>query len=94
MGLTTIFISLTIFLFLLSALAAYFFHAEFVGGENFKEWKLLYVALVLFSVSNLAFVIGQNLEIQILEPGSEVLFLLSSSVLCVSCFMFWNKFRL
>ncbi len=94
MVLTMVFSVGTALLFMLAALAAYFFHEEFVGGKNSREWKMLYAGLILLSVSHLLFVVSRGLEIQVLEPGSEVMFFMSSSVLCVSCFMFWNKFRL
>ena len=81
-------------LFLASALIAFFFHKEFVGGESSKEWKFLYTGMVLFGVSSTLAGLNIVTPNTLLKTGYELVFLISMSLICLSCFMLWNKFKL
>lgn len=76
-----------------SSYFSYLLHSEFLGGKSTTEWKLLYIGTGTLSAALLSRAVAVFLGSPGVNGFSDLAFFAGSAVLCTSCFIFWNKFR-
>lgn len=80
-------------LFFVSAFLAYMFQKEFLLGNPSREWIFLFTGLSITGLALFFRAADRLIDLESLIIGSRIGVFLGAVVVCLSCFIFWNRFR-